>query len=49
MEASLTNASKNAVSDYLTAIENTLSDAQKDNLVRTLEKYSTPHQAASNP
>jgi hypothetical protein len=49
LRESVKNVARSAVSDYLTAIDNTLSDALRENLTKALEKYSSSQPASSNP
>jgi hypothetical protein len=41
MQQALKNAAKDAVSNYITAINNTLSDTQRESLIYVLEKYGS--------
>jgi hypothetical protein len=40
MQEALKNAAEDAVTNYLIAIDSTLSDSQRENLIQVLEKYS---------
>jgi hypothetical protein len=45
----LQTATKDAVLNYITTINDTLSGVQRENLFSTLEKYKSPQQTPPNP
>jgi hypothetical protein len=48
LQQTLQNVTKDAVSNYITAISDTLSDGQRENLTQILKKYSSSQPVPSN-
>jgi hypothetical protein len=49
IQQSLENATKDAVLNYITTVNDTLSVAQRENLTQTLERYSPSQPVPSSP
>jgi hypothetical protein len=49
IQHAIENAAKEGVSSYIKVIDDLLSDAQRDNLIKVLEKYSSTQPTTSNP